>query len=171
MPSPRPIRRHSARSVAVPCDNRGNQARGTTIVRRSVSSTLRAFSSVLTLSASGNPTSISEVLIPGAHQEFSCFLNQALNAPNFERAESPTLLQSYRMEPELGMPWAALDVDVWWFISVTGVEEQSMKPSLRPSAPGTVCTAIPDKSCRHPRAHRAQIWPRGQAVGARHSQL
>jgi len=53
--------------------------------------------------------------------------DQLLYAPQLRPGEPRTVLQPYRIEPELGPVVPTLNVDVWRFITISGVEEKPVR--------------------------------------------
>src|SRR5437870_4106372 len=112
MPTPRPIKRHRARSRLVPWRRRGYQTSGTASVRPSSSCTVSSSSVTLTSTARAPGTSSDEVGIPAPQQRFSVLLNQSLNPSNLSRLEATAALEANWVQPELGGVLISLDVDV-----------------------------------------------------------
>jgi hypothetical protein len=57
--------------------------------------------------------------------------DQSLYAPHLHPAEPRTPLQPHGIEPELGPVVLALNVDVWRFITIAGVEEEPVRASAQ----------------------------------------
>jgi len=66
--------------------------------------------------------STTKVLIPTPNQVFPILFYDLLDAIEFATAKTAAALQSHRIEPELGDLIVALNVDVFWFVAITGVE-------------------------------------------------
>jgi len=54
-------------------------------------------------------------------------LCQLLDAVEFTATKTAAALQSHRIEPELGNSIIAFNVDMFWFVAITGVEEEPIR--------------------------------------------
>jgi len=72
-------------------------------------------------------TSASKVLIPTPNQLFSIVFCQLLDAVEFTATKTAAALQSHWIEPELGNSIIAFNVDMFWFVAITGVEEETIR--------------------------------------------
>ena len=157
MPTPRPMKRHRARSRLLPWSRRGYQTSGTANVRPSSSWTVSSSSVTLTSTARAARGSLVEVGIPAPQQRFSVLLNQPLNPANLNRLEATAALEAN------GAPART------WRCCHLARHERAVAPPRRSSrrGNGTGRPATPSASI-HPirrlSSHEgAQAWPRPNA--------
>src|ERR1700675_1941820 len=112
MPTPRPMKRHRARSRLLPWRRRGYQTSGAANVRPSSSWTMSSSSVTLTPTARAASTSLVEVGIPTPQQHFSVLLNHPLNLPHVNMLEATAALEPNGTQPKLGAVRVSLDVNV-----------------------------------------------------------
>jgi len=77
--------------------------------------------------------STTKVLIPTPNQVFSALFHDLLDAIEFATAKTAAALQSHRIEPELGNVIFTLNVDMFWFVAITGVEVEPIRSNSQDS--------------------------------------
>src|SRR6266540_3423191 len=127
MPTPRPMRRHRARSRLLPWRRRGYQTSGTASVRPSSSRTVSSSSVTLTSTALAARRSLVEVGIPAPQQRFSVLFNQSLNPSDLNRSKATAALEANRAQPELSAILISLDVNVRRLLRVARVKEDAVR--------------------------------------------
>jgi len=58
---------------------------------------------------------------------FAILNHKLLDLIQFLPAESPTPLKHHRVQPKLGSAIIPLNVNMWWFIPITRVEEKPIR--------------------------------------------
>jgi hypothetical protein len=69
--------------------------------------------------------------IPALHKEDLTLFNLALNPPQLLITEPVRILQSDRVEPELGQAIIALDMDMGRLVPNTGIKEEAVRPDAK----------------------------------------
>jgi len=104
--------------------SRGNQTRGTAIVRPSLSSTVSPSSSTRAFSADGSRNSVPDVVIPKSQQVLGPLFNQRFDPPQFGAAKRSAPFQLYRSKPELGFAFVAFNMHMWRLIRIRRIEKE-----------------------------------------------
>jgi len=133
IPRPPPISRQEFRSSGAACKSRGYHAKGTTIVRPSVSSAERLSSVTLTSAASTSRASTLEELIPSLQELLSVLFDKLSNLIDFFARETSTPLKANRIEPELRLAFVSFDVDVRRFGSIRRIKEKAERSDAKDS--------------------------------------
>ncbi len=100
---------------------------GAEIVRPSSSSTVRLSSVTSTWRAVADRISIAKVVIPLSQQVLQVFLYEFVQPSDLSSAKPATAAKSDRIKPEFRDLVMAFNVNVWRFISITRVEEESVR--------------------------------------------
>jgi hypothetical protein len=106
----------------------GYQTMGTEMLRPSLKSTDRVSSVTVTLMASGISSSIGEVRIPRLYKVNLTFCHYFLNPSDFITGKSGIELQTHWIKPEFCCLVLSLDMYMVWLITVTGIEEKTVRP-------------------------------------------
>src|SRR5262249_52900543 len=126
IPNPPPATRQFARCSGVADSRRGDQTSGTEIVRPSSRSTTRT-SSVNRTSLTRSPARLSEVVIPGLHQDRLVLDDEPLDAAQLDRRESQVTRQHHRGQPELRRVVVAIDMDMRSLVHVVADEVEAIR--------------------------------------------
>jgi len=132
MPKPPPASCQFDRSSAEACRSRGNQARGTVIVRPSARSALRECSSMRT------PTMLSpglgfEVFMPASQECLPSGLYHAFDPCQLDRGEAQVCGQANRDQPEFRAAIVAVDMHVGRLVRLVTVEIEAVGAAAKPS--------------------------------------
>src|SRR6186713_2039835 len=128
MPSPRAISCHLPRSFALAWSKRGYHAKGTEILRPSVSSTVKVSSVTATAVARGVVVSVTEVVIPGLQQLPPVLIDEAGDVAKLCPPKTAAAGEPYWIEPELGDARIPLDMNVRGLVTVSRIEEKPIRP-------------------------------------------
>ena len=125
IPMPRPIRLQLARWAAVARNKRGNHSNGAETRRPSTSVTMSS-SSVQETSTASATGLLAKMLIPRQHKLFVMGFNQGVQFPELRTAE-PTRFCEFNQgfEPEFGVAFRLLDMDVSGFLPLAAEEEKA----------------------------------------------
>src|SRR5688572_1468362 len=118
-----------ARSLGVPCRNRGNHPSGTATVRPSAKSTLSVSSVTVTPTGSGVDLGLAKVLMPRLQNLFPVLLGEPAKFIQLVPRKSPVLCQLYDgLQPELRLTSFSLNVHMRRFIVLARPEEEPVRP-------------------------------------------
>src|SRR5712692_8982169 len=123
MPIPPPINSQSVLCLGVALKSRGNQPRGTEMVRPSASTTLRLWVEQDTSTARALAFS-TEVLMPPLQEELPVLEDKSSNLREFVVSKAPHVRQSQGFEPKLCVASRMTDVDVRWLAALHAEEEE-----------------------------------------------
>jgi hypothetical protein len=124
---------HLARSAGVAWSKRGYQDRGTVIVRPSLKSTLRAASVTVTFVATGMLNSLAEVLIQRLQDLLPILSNNSLNSSHFHWPKAYASVKTKRFQPVLRRTVVAFHMNMGWFVSITGIEQEPTRSASQNS--------------------------------------
>src|ERR1700687_2149796 len=122
MPTPSPSSSQPLRWASVAWRSRGNQARGTTILRPSINETTSS-SWVTSTAVARALASATEELIPCLQEVLPLFGHQALHGPQLGGRESAGGGESHRTEPELRDARFVLHMHMGRLVALVAVEE------------------------------------------------
>lgn len=131
IPTPRPIDRQRLRSANDACINLGYHASGTEMLRPSLRSTQRVSFETVTFSTNGTSISTAEVLIPSLHKQYPMITHQSFDSSDLRARKTAAVLQPNRVQSKFCDPVITLNVYMLWFVTVTGIEKESIRSDLQ----------------------------------------